>query len=50
MLSAIKAAGRLDDLADIYRQKKNRYLSLQDNDHPSFVVYIEAVNELYQKL
>ncbi len=49
-LKAIKAAGRLDDLADIYRQKKNRYLSQQDNDHPSFVVYIEAVNELYQKL
>ena len=49
-LNAIKAAGRLDELADIYRQKKNMYLSRQDNDHPSFVVYIEAINELYQKL
>ena len=48
--SAIKAAGRLDELAYIYRQKKNMYLSRQDNDHPSFVVHIEAVNELYQKL
>ena len=49
-LNAIKAAGRLDELADIYRQKKNMYLSRQDNDHPSFVVHIEDVNELYQKL
>lgn len=49
-LNAIKAAGRLNELADIYQQKKNLYLSRQDNDHPSFVVHIEAVNELYQKL
>lgn len=49
-LNAIKAAGRLDELADIYQQKKNMYLSRQDNDHPSFVVYIEAINELYRKL
>lgn len=49
-LNAIKAAGRLDELTDIYQQKKNLYLSRQDNDHPSFVVYIEAVNESYQKL
>lgn len=49
-LNAIKAAGRLDELADIYRQKKNMYLSRQDNDHPSFVVYTEAINELYRKL
>lgn len=49
-LNAIKATGRLDELADIYRQKKNMYLSQQDNDHPSFVVYIEAINELYRKL
>lgn len=49
-LNAIKAAGRLDELADLYRQKKNMYLSRQDNDHPSFVVYIEAINELYRKL
>lgn len=49
-LNAIKAAGCLDDVTDIYYQKKNRYLSCRDNDHPSFVVYIEAVNEVYQKL
>ena len=49
-LNAIKAAGRLDELADIYRQKKNMYLSRQDNDRPSFVVYTEAINEFYRKL
>lgn len=49
-LNAIKAAGCLNRLADIYQQKKNMYLSRQDHDHPSFVVYLEAVNELYQKL
>lgn len=49
-LNAIKAAGCLNRLADIYQQKKNMYLSRQDQDHPSFVVYLEAVNELYQKL
>ena len=49
-LNAIKAAGCLNRLADIYQQKKNMYLSRQDHDHPSFVVYVEAVNELYQKL
>lgn len=48
-LDAIEAAGRLDDIANIYYQKKNRYLSCGDNDHPSYVVYIEAVNEVYQK-
>lgn len=49
-LNAIKAAGRLGELADIYQQKKNMYLSRQDNDHPSFVIYTEAINELYRKL
>lgn len=34
-----------------YLDKKNMYLQRNDNDHPSFVCYIEAVNEVYyQKL
>lgn len=49
-LAAIKNAGRLDAVADIYYQKKNAYLSRQNSDHPSYVAYIEAVNEVYQKL
>ena len=34
---------------DAYLEKKNMYLSRQDHDHPSFIVYIEAVNEVYCK-
>lgn len=32
-----------------YLEIKNRYLSQNDHNHPSFVCYIEAVNEIYQK-
>ena len=34
---------------DTYLEKKNMYLSRQDRDHPSFIVYIEAVNEIHYK-
>ena len=30
-------------------EKKNMYLSWQDRNHPSFVVYVEAVNEVYNR-
>ena len=33
-----------------YKDIKNRYLSKQDNDHPSFVCYIEAVNNVYNQM
>ena len=33
-----------------YLEKKNLYLSAQDNNHPSFVCYIEAVNEVYANI
>lgn len=32
---------------DAYLEKKNMYLRRQDKNHPSFNVYIEAVNEVY---
>ena len=32
-----------------YLEKKNMYLSWQDHNHPSFVVYVEAVNEVYNR-
>ena len=32
-----------------YIDLKNLYLSRQDRDHPSFIVYIEAVNQVYDK-
>ena len=35
---------------DRYVELKNMYLERHDNDHPSFIVYVEAVNEIYQKI
>ena len=37
------------ELREVYLEKKNMYLSRNDHDHPSFIVYIEAVNEVYSK-
>lgn len=34
---------------DTYLEKKNLHLSRQDWNHPSFNVYIEAVNEVYHQ-
>lgn len=35
------------NLRNAYLDKKNMYLRRQDRNHPSFNVYIEAVNEVY---
>ena len=32
-----------------YLEKKNLYLQRNDNTHPSFIVYIESVNQVYNK-
>ena len=32
-----------------YLNKKNMYLTRNDNEHPSFICYIESVNEVYSK-
>ena len=34
-------------LRNAYLKKKNMYLRRGDNEHPSFICYIEAVNEIY---
>ena len=31
----------------IYKEKKNMYLKNNDYTHPSFVVYIETINQIY---
>ena len=46
----IKDQGKWQQVRDCYRDKKNHYLETHDNNHPSFIVYVEAVNEIYQKL
>ena len=33
-----------------YLELKNRYLSCQDDNHPSFVVYTETINQLYANI
>lgn len=35
---------------DEYLEKKNFYLTSNDNNHPSFVCYIEAVNNVYNQM
>lgn len=37
------------EVRDRYLEMKNMYLSWQDRNHPSFVVYVEAVNEVYNR-
>ena len=45
----LKKTGAWQEVRDRYREKKNMYLSWQDHNHPSFVVYVEAVNEIYSR-
>ena len=35
---------------DTYLKKKNLYLRKNDHNHPSFICYIEAVNNIYNHL
>ncbi|MBD5463783.1 MAG: hypothetical protein HDR24_12140 [Lachnospiraceae bacterium] len=43
----IKAAGLWLDVRNQYVKLKEMYLRRLDKDHPSFIVYIEAVNNVY---
>lgn len=45
----LKENGFWNAVRDRYVELKNVYLSRQDRNHPSFVVYVEAVNEMYNK-
>ena len=47
---AIKAKGQWLLVRQRYVDKKNIYLSRQDRKHPSFIVYVEVVNEIYNLL
>ena len=46
---AIKLNHLWDEVRDIYLEKKNLYLQRNDRTHPSFIVYIESVNQVYYK-
>lgn len=47
---AIKKAGCWAEVRDRYLELKNMYLRNMDYDHPSYVVYIETINEVYSKI
>ena len=44
----IKSEGLWQEVREQYLWLKNMYLSRSDKDHPSFVVYVEAVHKVYQ--
>ena len=44
----LKKNGHWQELRNTYLKKKNLYLKRQDNNHPSFNVYIESINEVYK--
>ena len=43
----IKKSGQWADVREQYLRLKNMYLTRNDRSHPSFVCYIEAVNNVY---
>ena len=46
----LKNYGYWEDIQEKYIEKKNRYLSIQDKDHPSFVVFVETIKEVWDKV
>lgn len=45
----LKNYGYWEDIQEKYLEKKNRYLSKQDKGHPSFVVFVETIKEVWDK-
>jgi len=43
----IKKCGKWELVRGQYQRIKNRYLTRNDHNHPSFVCYVEAVNNVY---
>ena len=43
----IRKRGKWELVRDQYLRLKNHYLTQNDHDHPSFICYIEAVNNVY---
>ena len=43
----IKENGLWQKVRDVYLKKKNMYLTRNDHDHPSFICYIETINEVW---
>lgn len=43
----IKSNGKWGKVREQYKNIKNKYLQQNDHNHPSFICYIEAVNNVY---
>ena len=48
-VTEIKGKHLWNEVIDEYREKKNLYLCRQDYNHPSFNVYVETVNQVFNK-
>lgn len=46
---ALKSENLWGEVWRIYREKKDLYLCKNDHNHPSFVIYVETVNQIYNK-
>ena len=46
---AIKSQKHWGEIRERYKDKKNVYLERQDKNHPSYIVYVETINEVYRK-
>lgn len=46
-ITYIKQNGKWEKVCEQYKNIKNKYLTQNDHYHPSFVCYIEAVNNVY---
>ena len=46
----IISKGKWEMISNEYLRLKNMYLKRNDHNHPSFICYIEAVNNVYNKL
>lgn len=46
----IKKLSKWEMVRDKYKNLKNHYLKKQDKDHPSFICYIESINNVYNYL
>ncbi len=45
----LKANRLWNEVRECYLNLKNNYLQNNDTNHPSFIVYVEAVNQVYQR-
>ena len=45
----LKRNGLWNVVREVYLDKKNMYLRRRDDNHPSFIIYVETINEVYGK-